>query len=66
MEQEIDILIQYGEADINKKLHLFLQFPDLRGAFQEIERKDLAAQMESRFLCEEHIKIGRASCRERV
>ena len=30
MEREIDILIQYGEADINKKLHLFLQFPDLR------------------------------------
>jgi hypothetical protein len=44
MEQEIDILVQYGEADINKKLHLFLQFPDLRRAFQEIERKNAAAQ----------------------
>jgi len=44
MGQEIDILIQYGEADINKKLHLFLQFPDLRNAFQEIERKNAAAQ----------------------
>jgi hypothetical protein len=44
MEQEIDILIQYGEADINKKLHLFLQFPDLRNAFQEIDRKNAAAQ----------------------
>jgi hypothetical protein len=44
MEQEIDILIEYGEADINKKLHLFLQFPDWRNAFQEIERKNAAAQ----------------------
>jgi hypothetical protein len=44
MEQEIGILIQYGEADINKKLHLFLQFPDLRNAFQEIERKNATAQ----------------------
>ncbi len=44
MEQEIDILLQYGEADISKKLHLFLQFPDLRSAFQEIERKSAPAQ----------------------
>jgi hypothetical protein len=44
MEREIDILIQYGEADINEKLHLFLQFPDLRNAFQEIERKNATAQ----------------------
>ncbi len=45
MGQEIDIFIQYGEADINKKLDLFLQFPDLRSGFQEIERKHLAFQM---------------------
>ncbi len=44
MEQEMDILIQYGKADINKKLQLFLQFPDLRSGFQEIERKNLAFQ----------------------
>ncbi len=44
MEREIDILVQYGEADINKKLHLFLQFPDLRNAFQEIERKNATTQ----------------------
>jgi hypothetical protein len=54
MEQEMDILIQYGEADINKKLHLFLQFPDLRSGFQEIERKDLAFQTGFRSLLEEH------------
>ncbi len=54
VEQEIDILIQYGEADMSKRLHLFLQFPDLRRGFQEIERKALAAQAGHRPLCEEH------------
>ena len=54
MEQKMDILIQYGEADINKKLHLFLQFPDLRSGFQEIERKGLAVQTGSGSLLEKH------------
>jgi len=58
MEQEIDILIQYGEADINKKLHLFLQFPDLRSGFQGIERKDLAFQTGFRPLLEDKTLIG--------
>ena len=53
MEQEMDILIQYGEADINKKLHLFLQFPDLRSGFQEIERKKVAFQTGFKSLLEE-------------
>jgi hypothetical protein len=44
VEQEIDIFIQYGEADTNKRLHLFLQFCDLRRGFQEIERKHLAVR----------------------
>ena len=39
-----DILQQYTEARINERLHLFLQFPDLRRSFQEIDRKDLAFQ----------------------
>jgi hypothetical protein len=56
MEQEIDILIQYGEADMNKRLHLFLQFPDLRRGFQQIEHKELAPQSESISFREEHIK----------
>jgi hypothetical protein len=43
-EQEIEILIQYGEADMSKRLHLFLQFPDLRKDFQEIERKQLTVR----------------------
>lgn len=54
VEQEIDIFIQYGEADMNKRLHLFLQFPDLRRGFQEIERKHLAARKEFRSLCGEY------------
>jgi len=54
MEQEIDILIRYGEADINTKLHLFLQFPDLRSGFQEIERKKLAVQTGSGSLLAKH------------
>ena len=40
-----DILQQYTEARINERLHLFLQFPDLRRSFQEIDRKDLAFQI---------------------
>ena len=54
VEQEIDILIQYGEADMSKRLHLFLQFPDLRGGFQEIERKHLAVRTGSTSLCGEY------------
>ena len=37
-----EILRQYTEARIDERLHLFLQFPDLRRSFQEIDRKDLA------------------------
>jgi hypothetical protein len=54
VEQEIDILVQYGEADINERLHLFLQFPDLRRGFQEIERKHLAVRSGSTSLHEEY------------
>ena len=56
MERKIDILIQYGKADMGKRLHLFLQFPDLRRGFQEIERKESTAQSGSRSLREEYIK----------
>ncbi len=42
-----EILKQYAEARINKRLHLFLQFPDLRRSFLEIGRKDLALQKAS-------------------
>jgi hypothetical protein len=60
MEQKIEVLLQYEEADFNERLHLFLGFPDMRRVFQEIERKDLVAQMASKSLGEEHRK-GRYS-----
>jgi len=39
MKKEAEILIQYARGDFSKRLYMFLQFPDLRDAFQEIERK---------------------------
>jgi hypothetical protein len=47
MEKELEILIQYTQADFFKRMHMFLQFPDLRGSFQEIDLKDLAVQKAS-------------------
>ena len=52
-----EILRHYAEARINERLHLFLQFPDLRRSFQEIDRKDLAFQKASISLREEHDKV---------
>ena len=51
-----EILRQYTEARIKERLHLFLQFPDLRRSFQEIDRKDLAFQKAPISLREEHNK----------
>jgi hypothetical protein len=51
-----EILKRYTEARINERLHLFLQFPDLRRSFQETDRKDLAFQKTSISLPEEHDK----------
>jgi hypothetical protein len=39
MKKEVEILIQYVQADFSKRMYLFLQFLDMRDAFQEIERK---------------------------
>ena len=49
-----EILKQYTEARINERLHLFLQFPDLRRSFQKIDRKDLAYREASGSLHEGH------------
>jgi hypothetical protein len=38
MERGIEILIQYAQAGFPQRIYLFLQFPGLRDAFQEIER----------------------------
>jgi hypothetical protein len=52
-----EILKQYTETGINERLHLFLQFPDLRRSFQEIDHKDLAYHKASISLREEHNKV---------
>ena len=41
MKKEAEILKQYARADFSKRMDLFLQFPNLRDTFQEIERKRL-------------------------
>jgi len=51
-----EILERYTEARIGERLHLFLQFPDLRESFQEIDRKDFAYHKVSRSLREGHNK----------
>jgi hypothetical protein len=51
-----EILKQYTEVPIGERLHLFLEFPDLRGSFQEIDRKDLAYPKVSPCLGEDHDK----------
>lgn len=38
MKKEAEILIKYVQADFCKRMYMFLQFPDLRDVFQEIER----------------------------
>jgi hypothetical protein len=47
MKEEIDFLARYREADENEKLHLFLQYPELRISFQEIDLEEYFANRES-------------------
>jgi len=51
-----EIIRRYTEARIGERLHLFLQFPDLRESFQEIDCKDLVYHKVSRSLRKEHDK----------
>jgi hypothetical protein len=44
MKKEVEMLTRYTQADFFRRMHMFLEFPGLRGSFQEIDRKDLAAQ----------------------
>jgi len=41
MKKEAEILIKYVQADFSQRMYMFLQFPDLRDAFQEIDRNKL-------------------------
>jgi len=38
MKKEAETLIKYVQADFSERIFLFLQNPDLRDVFQEIER----------------------------
>ena len=49
MKQSISGLIdRYRCADGNTRLHLYLQYPELRGEFFEIDRSDLWRKQEDR------------------
>ncbi|MGD0169788.1 MAG: hypothetical protein ABSE54_08705 [Smithella sp.] len=43
MNEEIWIEARYRGADENERLYLFLQFPELRISFQEIDLEEYAA-----------------------
>ena len=43
MKKEKEIVARYREADENERLYLFLQFPDLRISFQEIDLEEYIA-----------------------
>lgn len=57
MKKEVEILKQYAQADFSKRIYLFLQFPELREAFQEIER--------IRFCCPEGFAIFNCTAEQR-
>jgi|WetSurMetagenome_2_1015567.scaffolds.fasta_scaffold374554_1 hypothetical protein len=42
--REMEILRQYEQSEFSERMLLFIQFPDLRSIFQEIEFKESAAQ----------------------
>jgi hypothetical protein len=44
MDKTIEILKQYRQADSYERTCLFLQFPDLRDVFQDIELKNPAVE----------------------
>jgi hypothetical protein len=47
MDREMEIMRRYEQADFFERMCLFLQFRDLRGAFQKIESKDPIAERTS-------------------
>ena len=46
MKEEIEIVARYRRADADERLYIFLQFPDLRIFFQEIDLEEYAAQQD--------------------
>ena len=47
MKKEKEIVARYREADENERLHLFLQYPELRISFQEIDLEEYFANRDS-------------------
>jgi hypothetical protein len=39
------IIAEYRDADFNRRLHMYLQFPPLRSKFMAIDRSDLNDQL---------------------
>jgi hypothetical protein len=56
MEKEAERLIKYVQADFSKRMFLFLQNPDLRDAFQEIERSKFRCPTGFSYSTEQHSK----------
>ena len=54
MEKEEKILIKYAQANLCERVYMFLQFPDLREDFQEIDRRYSAPQTGCRPCPERH------------
>jgi hypothetical protein len=43
-----DLLNEYRQADFTKRLHLYLQYPELRTEFADMEREALHAETRNR------------------
>jgi hypothetical protein len=56
MRKESEIIRQYEGTSFFERMHLFLQFPDLREIFQEIECYESEAQRLTAVKAEQQIK----------
>ena len=43
------IIVEYRDADFNRRLHMYLQFPRLRSDFISIDQRNLYAEMPAGF-----------------
>ena len=60
MEMNDDILMEYENADMNRRLHMFLDNRDFRRAFSEMEPQILLCESERGKAKERFRKIKRA------
>lgn len=47
-----EMVIEYADVDENKRLDMFLEYPDLRGPFQKIDQSNLNTEMGTKTLVE--------------